>query len=57
MIKYNRKQINKDAQLHDEEFVTSSDAKGALMLLVESAVKAGADKDKLMKFYKGYDGE
>jgi len=45
--KYKRKQINKNAQLHDKEFVVYDDVEQLLTDILNAAVKAGADADKL----------
>ena len=48
MIKYTRTQINKNALIHDKEFVTVEDASAALTDVFEKAEEAGADMEKLM---------
>lgn len=53
MNKYNRKQINQKASLHDKEFVTVEDAQKALMMLASTAVDCGADESKLIEFFSG----
>lgn len=50
MKKYNRKQINQKAFLHNREYVTVEDAEAALMHLMKAAVKAGADESKMMEY-------
>ena len=52
MIKYKRRTINQKAELHDEEFVTTSDATELIEAVFNAAVKAGADEAKLMEFLK-----
>jgi len=56
MNKYTRKQINKNASLHDKEFITYDNAIEALEKLTEHAIECGADEDKMMEFFKG-DGD
>ncbi len=51
MIKYTRKQINKNALIHDKEFVTVDDAESALADLFDKSVEAGVDTDKLMELF------
>jgi len=48
MIKYMRKQINKDADLHDKEFVRVDNVIELMEALVIKAVECGADEDKLL---------
>jgi len=57
MNKYTRKQINKNASLHDKEFVAYDDTLEALEKLANAAIQAGADKAKMMEFLKGDDNE
>lgn len=57
MNRYTRKQINVKAQLHGKDFVTYEDATKAMMMLAEVAIKAGADKTKLMEFLSGGEDE
>lgn len=57
MNKYTRKQINKNASLHDKEFITMDDALEALDKLSRAAIKAGANERGLMEFFKGEDDE
>ena len=47
MIKYTRKQINKNALLHNKEFVAVDDATELMDVIFNAAVEAGADADKL----------
>jgi len=49
MIKYTRKDINLKTQLHDKLFVTTESVEDVLMHALESAIKAGADEDKLLR--------
>ena len=51
MIKYKRRTINQKAELHDKEFVVYEDIIPLIEMLTNAAVKAGADKDKLMEFF------
>ena len=53
MIKYIRKEINKNAQLHDKEFVTIEDVEELLIQLLTKAVEAGADETEMMGFFNG----
>jgi chromatin remodeling complex protein RSC6 len=49
MIKqYNRRDINKDAQLHDVIFVKMSDMVQLFENLTQMAIDAGADPDKMV---------
>jgi len=58
MNKYTRKQINKNALLHDKEFVTVEDAQTALMNVAAAAVNAGANEEELLAHLdKGKDNE
>ena len=50
MIKYKRRTINQKAELHDKEFVTTSDATELIEAVFNAAVKAGADEKKLMEY-------
>ena len=45
--KYTRRNINKQARLHDKEFVVYDDVEQLLMSILNAAVEAGADADKL----------
>ncbi len=45
--KYKRVAINKDAQLHDKLFVVYDDVEKLLIAILNAAVEAGADGDKL----------
>lgn len=45
---YNRRDINKDAQLHDEIFVKFSDMVLLFENLTQAAIDAGADPDKMI---------
>ena len=56
MNKYTRKQINKNASLHDKEFITMDDVNEVLMKIAKHAVECGADEDKMMEFFEG-DGD
>ena len=47
MIKYTRTQINKNALIHDKQFVTVDDALDLMNTICKAAVKAGADEVKL----------
>ena len=47
MIKYKRTAINKDAQLHDKVFVIYDEIEQLIMNILNAAVEAGADADKL----------
>jgi hypothetical protein len=49
ITKYTRKDINKNPQLHNEEFVLQCDCEELLQKFVDAAVSAGADMDELMK--------
>lgn len=48
ITKYTRKDINKNPQLHSEEFVLRRDCEEALQKFVDAAIKAGVDLDKMM---------
>ena len=58
MIKYIRKEINKNAGLHDKEFITTDDVEILLVKLLTKAIEVGADEDKMMEFFNedGNDG-
>ncbi len=45
--KYNRRLINQKATLHDLEFVAYQDVEQLLTDILNAAVEAGADADKL----------
>ena len=45
--KYNRRLINQKATLHDKEFVVYDDVEQLLTDILNAAVEAGADMDKL----------
>ncbi len=45
--KYSRRLINQKATLHDKEFVVYEDVEKILMVILEAAVDAGADANKL----------
>lgn len=45
--KYNRRLINQKATLHDKEFVVYDDVEQLLTDILNAAVEAGADADKL----------
>ena len=47
MIKYTRTQINKNALIHDKQFVTVDDALDLMNTICKAAVEAGADEVKL----------
>ena len=47
--KYTRRLINQKATLHDLEFVAYQDVEQLLTIVLNAAVKAGADEDKLME--------
>jgi len=49
ITKYKRVAINRDAQLHDKLFVKYDDVERLLESVLEAAVKAGADADKMME--------
>jgi len=50
MNKFTREQINLNPALHNREYVTVEDAESALMHLMNAAVRAGADEDKMMEY-------
>ena len=45
--KYSRRLINQKATLHDKDFVVYEDVEQLLMSILNAAVEAGADADKL----------
>lgn len=45
--KYTRRNINQQARLHDLEFVVYDDVEQLLTAILNAAVEAGADMDKL----------
>ena len=45
--KYSRRLINQKATLHDKEFCVYDDIEQLLTDILNAAVEAGADKDKL----------
>ena len=47
ITKYKRTAINRDAQLHDKLFVVYDDVETLIMDILNAAVEAGADADKL----------
>ncbi len=49
LVKYKRKQINLKDYLRKQEFVLASHVEPLIINLIECAVKAGADKEKLME--------
>jgi len=49
MTKYTLKQINKNAVLHDKEFVVVDDVSEMMRTILIHAVECGADEDKLME--------
>tara|TARA_R110002096_G_scaffold435213_1_gene659759 strand:- start:1300 stop:1458 length:159 start_codon:yes stop_codon:yes gene_type:complete len=49
LTKYNRKQIKANKRLRRMQFVLAIDAENAMVQLIEAAIKAGADKDELIK--------
>ena len=51
MIKYTRKQINKNALLHNKEFVTVDDAVELMDVIFKVAIENGADAEKLMEHF------
>ena len=51
--KYNRKQIKADKYLRKQEFVLANEVANAMVQLIEAAIKAGADEDKLMEAIDG----
>ena len=53
MKKYTRKQINKNASLHDKEFITLDDALEIIEKFADAAIKAGANERGLLEFLKG----
>jgi len=57
MNKYTRKQINKNAALHKQEFITVDDALEMLNTLLEAAIKAGANEKGMGEFLKVEDDE
>lgn len=50
---YKLREINKTPSLHKEVFVLASDAMQLFEKFIDAALKAGADKDKLMGVVKG----
>jgi len=53
MIKqYKIRDINKNPELHKEVFVKYSDCQDVLMMFVDKALEAGADKDKLKEVFE-----
>jgi len=55
MLKYTRKQINKNVSLHNKEFITYDDAVDLLEKVTAAAIKAGANEQGMMEFLKGDD--
>ena len=53
MTKYTLKQINKNAVLHDKEFVVVDDVSEMMRTILIHAVECGADEDKLMSMLEG----
>ena len=49
MTKYTRKQINKNASIHNKEFVIVDDVSEMMRTILIRAVECGADEDKLME--------
>jgi len=49
MTKYTRKQINKNASIHNKEFVIVDDVSEMMRTILIHAVECGADEDKLME--------
>lgn len=45
--KYTRRNINQQARLHDKEFCVYDDVEYILTIILNAAVEAGADADKL----------
>ncbi len=50
---YKIRDINKKPELHKEVFVTLNDFYAVSEMLVNAALEAGADKDKLDEFFNG----
>ena len=53
MTKYTRKQINKNASIHNKEFVIVDDVSDMMRTILIHAVECGADEDKLMSMLEG----
>ena len=51
--KYSRKQINLKATLHHKEFVVYDDVAELLTKILNAAVEAGADADKIKELVNG----
>jgi len=51
MNKYKRRTINQKAHLHDKEFVEYDDVEQLIIQVVNEAVRCGADKIKLERFF------
>ena len=51
--KYTRRLINQKATLHDLEFVAYNDVEQLLTDILNAAVEAGADADKLKELVNG----
>lgn len=49
--KYKRRSINQNALLHEHEFVVYDDVENLLTRMLNAAVKAGADIDKLKEVF------
>jgi len=49
MTKYTLKQINKNAAIHNKEFVIVDDVSEMMRTILIHAVECGADEDKLME--------
>lgn len=57
MNKYSLKQINKNALLHDKVFMTTDDVAVFSVKILEAAVTAGADANKLVKILESMSGD
>ncbi len=51
--KYTRRQVNMKATLHHKEFVVYDDVAELLTNILNAAVEAGADEDKIKELVKG----
>ena len=51
--KYTRRNINQRASLHDKEFVDYDDVAQLITDIMNAAVEAGADADKIKKLVNG----
>ena len=58
MNKYTRKQINKNASLHDKEFITTDDIEILMQKISKFAIfECGVDEVKRMGFFERYGDE